>query len=303
MSTVLARFLPADPANRAATLSVFLNVLLAILKLSAGVVSGSVAVLSDGIDSLEDLIASGIALASLRYGARPPDAAHPYGHGRAETIAAMVQAILIGAGGVFIIVSAVRRIADPPESIEAGLAVLVMLVAGAANLALVQYTGRVARFTGSPAIASEARHLMTNVVQAVAVTLGLVIVLVTGEVRVDGVIALALGCYLLWVASGIILSAAGDVLDKSLAPDEVARLREVIEEVIGDRTAYHGLRTRRTGQVRHIDFHMTFPGDTTVEDSHAVIDRVEERIERIWPGSVVNVHAEPERLAPPKPQI
>jgi divalent metal cation (Fe/Co/Zn/Cd) transporter len=126
---------------------------------------------------------------------------------------------------------------------------------------------------------------------------------VTGEVRFDGVIALVLGCYLMWVAAGIIVSAAGDVLDKSLAPEEVHELRDAIEAALPPGAGYHDLRTRRTGQVRHIDFHMTFPGDMTVEASHAIIDGVEARIARIWPGSVVSVHAEPARLAPPKAPI
>ena len=301
MVTIVSHVLPEDPASRAATLSVGLNAVSMVLKLTVGVMSGSVAVLSDGIDSLEDFIASGIALASVRYGARPPDAGHPYGHGRAETIAATIQAMLIGIGGVFILFNAVRRILDPPESIDTGVAIVVMLIAAGANLALVQYTGRIARETNSPAIASEARHLMTNVVQAGAVSLGLVIVLVTDEVVFDGVIAFGLGCYLLWIAGGILRLSMGDVLDASLDPAEVEELRRLIEETAGHRAAFHDLRTRRTGQVRHIDFHMTFPGAMTVVQSHAIIDEVESRIEAMWPGSVVTVHAEPDSEAPQNP--
>jgi cation diffusion facilitator family transporter len=272
-----------------------------VLKLSIGVMSGSVAVLSDGIDSLEDLIASGIALVSVRYGAKPPDDGHPYGHGGAETIAASIQAMLIGIGGVFVLFNALKRILDPPESIDTGIAIVVMLIAAAANLALVQYTSRVARQTNSPAIASEARHLMTNVVQAGGVTVGLVIVVMTDEVAFDGVIALLLGCYLLWIAGGILRSSMGEVLDRSLEPEEIATLQRLITEAGGAQWGIHDLRSRRTGQVRHIDFHMTFPGDMTVEQSHTIIDRVESRIEAMWPGSVVTVHAEPQSEAPPDP--
>ncbi len=303
MAAALERILPSDPASRAATLSVLLNAVSMVLKLSVGVVSGSVAVLSDGIDSLEDFIASGIALASVRYGAKPPDERHPYGHGGAETIAAMIQALLIGIGGVFILFNAIRRIADPPESIDTGIAIVVMLIAAAANFALVQYTARIARETNSPAIASEARHLMTNVVQAGAVTLGLVVVLVTGEVAFDGVIAFGLGCYLLWIAFGILRMSVGDVLSASLDPEEVAALRATILRVCGTRAGFHDLRTRRTGQVRHIDFHMTFPDEMTVAESHAIINEVEHRIELELPGSVVTVHAEPMSEAPQEPRL
>lgn len=295
---LLARVLPADPASRAASLSVVLNAVSMVVKLTIGVISGSVAVLSDGIDSLEDFIASGIALASVRFGARPPDAGHPYGHGGAETIAASIQALLIAAGGAFILFTSIRRILDPPESIDTGLAIVVMLIAGAANLALVQYTSRVAKETRSPAILSEARHLMTNVVQAIAVTIGLVVVWVTGEITFDGVIAFVLGCYLLWTAAGILKASIGGVLDASLDPQEIEALETAIARGLPEDLGYHDIRTRRIGQVRHIDFHMTFPGDMTVDASHKEINRVEARIRAMWPDSMITVHAEPESEAP-----
>jgi cation diffusion facilitator family transporter len=298
----VTRFLPADPASRAATFSLLLNAVSMVVKLSVGVVSGSVAVLSDGIDSLEDFIASGIALASVRYGARPPDKGHPYGHGGAETIAATIQAMLIGIGGVFILYNSVRRIIDPPDSIHVDLAIVVMLLAAVANFTLVQYTSAVARRTRSPAITSEARHLMTNVVQAVAVTVGLVAVYVTDEVALDGVIAFALGCYLLWIAAGILRTSIGEVLETSLAPAEVAQLEDVIREVTGHAGA-HDLRTRRLGQVRQVDFHMTFPAEMTVLESHSIINEVEDRIESLWPGTVVTVHAEPQSEPPKQPPV
>ena len=259
MTNPVTRVLPRDPASRAASFSVMLNAISMVVKLTIGVISGSVAVLSDGIDSLEDFIASGIALVSVRYGAKPPDAGHPYGHGGAETIAATIQACLIGGGGIFILFNSVRRIVNPPDSIDTGPAIIVMLLAAAANFALVQYTSRVARQTNSPAIRSEARHLMTNVIQAAAVTLGLVVVLITGEVVLDGVIAFALGCYLLWISAGIFRTSIGEVLETSLEPAEVSKLESVIGEVTGGQNGIHQLRSRRVGQVRQIDFHMTFP--------------------------------------------
>jgi divalent metal cation (Fe/Co/Zn/Cd) transporter len=122
-------------------------------------------------------------------------------------------------------------------------------------------------------------------------------------VAFDGVIAFALGCYLLWIAGGILKSSMGDVLDASLEPAEVEDLSRLIHDAAGQRAGFHDLRTRRTGQVRHIDFHMTFPGAMTVEQSHAIIDGVEARIEAMWPGSVVTVHAEPESEAPQEPPL
>jgi cation diffusion facilitator family transporter len=268
-----------------------MNAALMVMKVGVGLAAGSVAVLSDGIDSGQDLIAAAITFASVRIGARPADAGHPYGHGRAETIAAGIQSILIGAGGIFIVARAVSRLLDPPAEIGYDVALLAMVIAAAANLALVQYTGRVARQTGSPAMHSETRHLWTNVVQAGAVIAGLALVGITGEVVFDALLALGLGLYLLWIAGNILWSVVGDVLDSSLTPGELASIRAAISaEGMED---YHGLRTRRSGQSRHVDFHLTLPGEMTVEESHAITERIEARIAAMWPNSVVTVHVEP----------
>lgn len=295
--TLTQRFIPADPASRAAAFSVYMNVALMVLKIGVGIAAGSVAVLSDGIDSGQDLVAASIAFASVRLGARPPDPGHPFGHGRIETMAATIQAGLIAGGGIFIVASAVYRLVNPPSEVGYDIGIVAMLIAAAANIALVRYTSRIARETNSPAIASEARHLWTNVVQAGAVILGLVLVGITGEVAFDGIVALALGLYLLWIAGGILWSAVGDVLDKRLTTEEIEQIREIIyaEGVDG----LHLLRTRRSGQVRHIDFHITVPGEMSVDESHALTERIDAKIEALWPGTVVTAHVEPIGTEPP----
>jgi cation diffusion facilitator family transporter len=294
VSGLTALALPRDPAGRAATLSIYMNAALMVLKVSVGLAAGSVAVLSDGIDSGQDLIAALIAFASVRIGARPADARHPFGHGRAETVAAGVQALLIGGGGLFIVASAVTRLLEPPDEIGYDIALVAMVIAAAANAALVQYTSRVARQTGSPAMMSETRHLWTNVVQAGAVIAGLALVGITGEVAFDALLALALGFYLLWIAGHILWSALGDVLDASLTDEEVAQIEQAISaEGLHE---FHELRTRRSGQSRQIDFHLTLPGTMTVEESHGIANRVEARICALWPQTIVTVHIEPASL-------
>jgi cation diffusion facilitator family transporter len=270
-----------------------MNAALMVLKVGVGLAAGSVAVLSDGIDSGQDLIAALIAFASVRIGARPADAEHPYGHGRAETIAATIQALLIGGAGVFIVASAVSRLLDPPDDIGYDIALVAMVIAAACNAALVQYTGRVARETGSPAMMSETRHLWTNVVQAGAVIAGLALVGITGEVGFDAALALVLGLYLLWTAGNILWSAAGDVLDVSLTDEEMAQVEQAILEEGAIVAGFHRLRGRRSGQARHLDFHLILPGAMSLTEAHDVADRVEGRIEALWPGTVVTIHAEP----------
>jgi len=147
--------MPADLATRAAVVSFMSNAALMALKLTVGILTGSVAVLSDGVDSGQDVFASAITFLSVRYAMRPPDYGHPYGHGRAETLAAMVQSLLIAGGGVYIVFRAVLRLADPPDEIGVSLGLVAMAITAVVNLAAVQYVGRVARLTNSPAIMSE----------------------------------------------------------------------------------------------------------------------------------------------------
>ncbi len=297
MTGAMRRLWPKDAPSRVAVLSIAMNATLMVIGVTIGLIADSVAVLSDGIDNGQDTIAAAIALASVRIGRRPPDAEHPYGHGRAETLAASLRGLLIAGGGIFIVVRSVQRMLEAPDEIGADLGIAAMVLAAAANLALVQYASRVAKESGSPAITAEAQHLRTNVVQAGAVLLSLVAVSVSGEVIFDPLIALALGAYLVWTAGVILLSAAGDVLDARLSDEEIAMVSSaILDEGIDD---LHELRTRRSGQTRHIDFHLVLPGTMTVEESHAVSNRIEARIESMWPGSVVTVHVEPSSQSHP----
>jgi cation diffusion facilitator family transporter len=289
----LSGIVPRDLAGRAAALSLVANFGLMIMKITVGLISGSVAVLSDGIDSAQDMIAAAIAFASVRLGARPADIEHPYGHGRAETVAAGIQGLLIAGGGVFIVYRAVYRLLEPPDHIDADIGLIAMLIAAGVNLGVGRYAARVAKQTGSPAIASDAKHLITNVVQAGAVLAGLGLVLATGETAFDSLVALALGCYLLWIAASILWSSLGDVLDVSLTEAEV---KQVEQAILAERDAIHGfhrLRTRRSGQSRHVDFHLLLPPNMTMADAHLITDRIEDRIEALWPGTVVTIHMEP----------
>ncbi|HLF72470.1 MAG TPA: cation diffusion facilitator family transporter [Dehalococcoidia bacterium] len=291
-ATSVKRLMPADLAGRAAALSLVANFGLMLLKIVVGVVSSSVAVLSDGIDSAQDVIAAGIAFASVRIGARPPDLTHPYGHGRAETIAAWAQSMLIAGGGVFIVYRAIHRLFNPPDRIHADIGLIAMLIAAAVNLLVGQYATRVAKLTHSPAIASDARHLWTNVVQALCVMTGLALVSITGEFAFDAIVALVLGAYLLYTAGNILVGVLSDVLDGSLTEEEIDAVEQAIraEQPV---VPYHRLRTRRSGQSRHVDFHLILPPEMSVAEAHVIADRIERRIQALWDGTVVTSHIEP----------
>ncbi len=292
MSAALRRVLWDDLASRAAALSVVLNAVLLVMKIVVAMISGSVAVLSDAIDNTEDLIAISITFVSVRLSTQPPDKGHPYGHGGAETIAASLQGLLIGIGGALITWRSLHRLFNPPSHIHEVIALVSMVIAATANFALVQYTGRVAKTTGSPAIAAEAKHLWTNVVQAVTIFIGLGLVAITGNVVFDSLVALGLAGFLFWTALHIFWSAGSDILSASLPPEEVAELqRAVLDDE--DAISVHELRTRRAGQNRLVDFHLALPGSMRLDESHAITERIQARIERLWPGTVVTIHVDP----------
>ena len=293
MSLNAKSILPADLASRAAALSLAANFGLMIIKITVGLITGSIAVLSDGIDSAQDMLAAGIVLASVRIGRRPADPEHTFGHGRAETIAAAIQALMIGVGATYIAFSAVSRLTNPPDQIGTDLGLATMLLAALVNLIGVRYVANAARITRSPAIASDARHLWTNVVQAVAVLTGLGLVALTGEVAFDAILALSLALYLFWTSGRILASAANDILDASLSAEEVRFVEAAILSQGDAISGFHQLRTRRSGQIPHIDFHLLFPSSATITTAHSITESIEAQIRARWPDAEILIHEEP----------
>jgi len=284
----------SDLASRAAALSFVSNASLLALKLVVGLMTGSIAVLSDALDSAEDAIASTFVFFSVRVSARPPDAEHPYGHGKAESLAAVAQALLIAGGGVFIVVQAVRRLIEAEAEITVGPGLVAMLVTAVVNLFVALYVTRAARLTGSLALRSDARHLWTNIAQAGAVILALALVGITGRVLFDPIVALLLAAWLLWTAAGVFRIGLGEIMDVRLPVDEIRVIEQCIMRHRGEIGGYHDLRTRKSGRQRYVDLHLTAEPTRSLKEVHAVCDRIEEEIMRRLPGCVVTIHVEPD---------
>ena len=300
MTAALAR-LRSDLPSRAAALSLVSNAGLLVLKLVVAMITGSVAILSDAIDSGEDVLASSFALLGVRLSAQPADEEHPYGHGKAESLAAIGQGILISAGAGFVAFQAIRRLIEPQEEIGVGLGLGAMGVSAVVNLLVVLYVVRAARLTGSVALASDARHLWTNVVQAGTVMAALILVALTGQTLFDPVAALLLSAFLLWTAFRVFRLGMGETMDVRLPGSEL----EVIEACILKHSAqvrgYHHLRTRKSGRQRYIDFHMVVDPRMSVGETHEICDRIEEDLRQQLPGSVVTIHVEPDDGRPVEP--
>jgi cation diffusion facilitator family transporter len=284
----------AHATTRIAAISLAVTGCLLVIKLVFGAISGSIAVLSDAVDSATDLVGGGAALLSVRISGRPADLEHPYGHGKVEGISASVAATIIAVGGGVITYQALRRIIEGSPDIDVGLGLIAMLIAALANVVVALLMSREARRSGSIALMAESVHLKTNVVQAGAIITGLVLVYVTGEPIFDPLTALALAAYMGWTAVALIRIAVDEVMDTALPAEDIEVIRCVIAEHSGEVRGHHQLRTRRSGTTRHVDMHLVFDASRTVEQVHAVSDAISEAIHTRLPGSIVVIHVEPD---------
>ncbi len=281
----------------AAGLSIASNSLLIALKLVAGAITGSIAIITEAIHSAIDLMASVIAFVSVRRADEPPDAEHPYGHERIENLAAAIEGMLILVGAGVIVFEATRRLVTGAEIENLGVGIAVVAFSAVANVCVSAFLSRRAKQLGSPALEGDAAHLRADALTSVGVLVGLALVEITGEAAFDAIAALAVAVAI--VFSGIrILSRSGRVLvDEAPPPEELDLVERAITaerdhhpEIAG----YHKLRARRSGNRRYIDLHLQFHKGVTLENAHALAHEVRGAIETAIPNSEVLIHAEPE---------
>ena len=283
-----------DRASRAAILPVISNAFVLVLKTVVGLMTGSIAILSDAMDSFEDVGASVFDLWSVRLSAKPADEEHPYGHGKVEGIAATAEGLLIGGGGLFIFYQAIRRLISGQAEISIGLGLVAMVVTAFVNLGVVFQIVRAARATGSLVLTAAARHLWTNVAQAVAVIIALVLVGLTGRHEFDALVALVLSVFLIVSAGRIIGSATRQIMDVRLPASEEAIVERAVLQYEGFVSGFHKLRSRRSGHQRYVDFHLLVNPDRSVREVHDICDRIERDIRAGLPDTEVTIHVEPD---------
>lgn len=287
-----------DKRLRTVIFSISSNALLLVVKLLAGVVTGSVSVLSEAVHSATDLVASVVAFAAVRGSVSPPDESHNYGHGRFENLAGIFEgAVLLVVGG-WVVYSAVDGIVNGPKLELLGVGIGVMALSAVVNLFVSIWLLRVAQETDSRALEAEGYNLRTDVWGAAGVALGLVAALTTGWTVLDPIIAGMIGLVILWTALRLVSGGTRVLLDESLPEEELAVIERVIEgEVMREEAVrgYHKLRARKSGPQRHIDFHLQLRAETTLEEAHKISDALEERIRRNLSNSDVLIHLEDDR--------
>jgi cation diffusion facilitator family transporter len=290
--------------QRTAALSVASNSTLILLKVVAGTITGSVAILTDAVHSSIDLIASIVAYVSVRKAEEPADETHRYGHEKIENLAAAIEGILILVGSAAIGFEAIRRLVVGGHVHTVGLGIAVVAFSIVVNLVVSGLLARGARLTDSPALAGDATNLRTDAMTSGAVLLALAGVRITGAQWLDPAVALLVA--VVTVASGIrLLTRSSQVLvDQALPPEEVDAIRDAIagfapSGVVG----YHELRTRRAGARRYVDLHVQFRAGTSLESAHRTAHELQDVIAQRLRTADVLIHLEPEDRVRPGEEL
>jgi cation diffusion facilitator family transporter len=281
--------------TRAAALSIASNSVLIVLKVVAGVVTGSVAILTEAAHSSIDLLASVVAFVSVRKAVQPADESHPYGHAKMENLAAAIEGMLILVGAGVIIYESIHRLVVGSHVDTLGFGIVVIAVSALVNFGVSQYLYTQAARTDSPALAGDAAHLRTDAWTSVGVLGGLVLVAITGVQALDAVTALVVAVAIVAAGVRLVTTSSRVLVDEALPQDELDRVREAIEareggEVVG----FHALRARRAGSRRYVDMHVQFRSGTSLERAHELAHELQNDIRGRLRGADVLIHLEPE---------
>ena len=279
----------------AAWVSVLSNTALIVLKLFAAIVTGSIALLTEAFQSIIDLLASTIALLSIRRAEQPPDEDHTYGHEKAENLAAAFEGVLILGGAGLIIYEAAGRLADPPELESLGVGIVVIAVTIVIKLVVSAFLSRRARQFVSPALEGDAAHLFTDALSSIGVLVGLVAVAITDEVVFDAIAAILVALAIIYTGVRIVARSGRVLVDEAPPPEELDRIEAAIAAAaIPEMIGYHNLRARRAGRRRWMDLHVQFRDGTSLERAHEAAHQLRDVIRAQVPDADVLIHVEPE---------
>ncbi|MDR0291981.1 MAG: cation diffusion facilitator family transporter [Elusimicrobium sp.] len=279
----------------AASLSVFSNITLILLKITAGVMSGSISIISEAIHSLGDLLAAGLAYFAVSKSSDPADEEHPFGHGKFEELSGLAEGFLIIAVSFFIIYkSVIKIISGNHEIVNMNLGLAVMIFASAANFIVSRHLFKTAEKTDSVALYADGEHLRTDVYSSLAVAAGLLAIKITGVYILDPLIAIVVAVIIFKAGFDICKNTAANLLDVSLSPEDKKIIAACIE-THRDRgvRGYKELQTRKAGSNKKIQVKIFLNPGMTIAEGHKICDSIEAMIERKLENSTVVIHIEP----------
>lgn len=280
-----------------AALNIAFAALLMGIKYVAYLVTGSVALYSDALESIVNVMTAIVALTALHIGSKPPDKNHPYGHHKAEFFAAIFEGAMIIVAAVAIMSKAYMALRAGTTLESPGLGLAINGVAAALNAAWAWLLISCGRSWRSPALEADGWHLTTDVVTSVGVIVGLVLAVSTGWYILDPLLAAAVGLNILWSGYRIALSSMSSLMDQAASPEIEGRIRGVIANNGSGALQAHDIRTRQAGRALFIEFHLVVPGEMTVKESHDICDRLEMAIRQEIEGAESVIHVEPDHKA------
>ncbi|MFW5910361.1 MAG: cation diffusion facilitator family transporter [Thiohalospira sp.] len=288
----------ADPERTAAAqkvtvLGAVTNLVLALVKTVFGVFANSQALIADGLHSLSDLLTDALVLVAVRMGAREPDADHPYGHGRFETLATVVLGLILIGAGLGIAVNAAARLAAGEIALPTWPALVAAAFSIGANEWLFRIQVRIGRKYQASSVVANAWHHRTDALSSVAALVGIAGSMM-GVLVLDTVAAVAVASMVIWAGGKLGWDAVKELVDTALEREEVERLQRQMLRIEGVKSV-HGLKTRRMGPEALVDVHVQVPGTVSVSEGHQIAERVRKHLIRSHPDvSEVLVHVDPE---------
>ncbi len=282
-----------ERSQQAALLSAGIGVAVTALKFYAAWLTGSLALYSDALESIINVVAAAGAFIALRIAAQPADEDHPYGHHKAEFFSAVIEGALIIVAALLILREAYNGFLAPKplDAPAAGLAI--NAVAGVINAAWAWALLRWGREWRSPALIADARHIFADVLTSIGVLSGVAAVWFTGMPVLDPAIAGLVALNILWSGYRMVRESVDGLMDKAASPEVVGQVRALISQHGEGALEAHDVRTRSAGSATFVDFHLVVPGEMTVAESHCICDRLEDALATTIPGTVVTIHVEP----------
>lgn len=286
--------------SRLATTSIVVAMLVMGLKYMAYVLTGSVALYSDALESIVNVATAIAALIAVRISERPADRSHQFGHHKAEYVSAGLEGALILIAALLILHQAYEAWLNPRALTAPAEGLAINALAGVVNAAWAWHLIVRGRALRSPALIADGWHLFSDVATSAGVIVGLLLALTTGWMILDPMLAAVVAIHILWVGWRIIAQSMSGLMDAAVAGDMMAQIRRIIAANGNGALQIHDLRTRMAGRATFIEFHLVVPGSMSVTEAHDICDRLEEALAAEIEGAEVLIHVEPEGEAKSK---
>ena len=286
-----------DKIQKLAIGSIFVGTVVFVLKYAAYYITGSIALYSDALESIINVVTALAAFMAVRMSAAPPDANHPYGHHKVEYFSAVLEGVLIIVAALMILREAYYGFLSPRVLDAPGAGLALNGAAAVVNAVWSWILIREGRRLRSPALAADGRHLLTDVVTSFGVLAGLLLVPVTGLHQLDPALAALVALNILWSGWGLMKESIGGLMDEAVPEKVLVQIREIIAGNADGAIEAHDLRTRHAGRVTFIDFHLVVPGGMSVTDAHEICDRLERALKARVEDAMITIHVEPAEKA------